>query len=249
LTDADCPTLVDPALQSLSVQARRDASHLICEQVVIPNRILNFPPVVWSYFDTDQEKYFVLKKDVNNRVITPSVTVTPPSSLSPPDANISQKLKSATILRAFQVALVAAISIICVATITLLRRNRPRVETALPEDSVDIQNMLHAAENAVANSDVEFFYNIAYAIIQNYAENTYNNPLEVSSQFHFNSNADLSSVLGTTCAYSELHAISASCDKVRYGRILPDETTIAADLEKIKNLILAYPISHRRPIY
>jgi len=94
--------------------------------------------------------------------------------------------------------------------------------------------MLRAAEDAVSKGDVEKFYNVTFAIIQ-HVEKFYNQDTDVISAIQYRS--DLSVAVDKLSDIIEIKSISDACDKVRYGRIMPDSIAMSADFEILKRLL------------
>ena len=231
LARSDCPNLVDPAMQSFPVKPTRSETRLTCEQVVIPHKAMQFPAVIWSYFDPREGVYRVLSGDVKSRVTAhtqPPITKT--VLLAHPEIDTQNPVST---IRYF---LMAMAGLVLLSALALLMRKRFKLSpvTTLSEPSSELQGMLRDAEDAASNGDIEQFYNITFAIIQECVEKTYNAPVSAPGAFQQSSNLPIKDEKPYNV--SELKKIIVACDKVRYGHIMPDNTVMAADLEKIRRI-------------
>ena len=235
LFDAACPSITGPKLQSFPVQATRGASQLICEQVVVPGSVTRFPPVTWSYFDPEKLHYRVLAADINSRVFARRPDTQPASlSPSPVSAPPSQKL-AAYSCRSLMI-LAAIVALILSIIIIVRKRNKPTLKTALQDNYGDFKKKLLAAEEAALHKDVEIFYNIAFEVIQNMQSvgKLYKNSPDVISGIQRADNEERHRL-------NEVTYLIAACDGVRYGRIIPDDTSLTSDLERLKDLLTTFP--------
>jgi hypothetical protein len=230
LAGAACPTLIGPDLQSFPVQATRSASQLICEQVVVPNSVTRFPPVTWSFFDPEQRRYIVLSAEIDSRVVAqaPAVITQPLLSVCktahvPPNRG----LISFSSLLAIIVAVVLGLL-----TVLLRKRRATLLKAGLQENHDHLKILLQDAEVAVSNGDVEMFYNIAFEVIQNME--SVDKPYETAPN---EKNAIQRTDDEEQYRLTEVKHMIATCDKVRYGRIVPNYTSMAYDLERLKNIL------------
>jgi hypothetical protein len=231
LARADCPNLVDPSMQSLPVKATRSETRLTCEQVVMPHKAMQFPAVIWSYFDPRAGVYRVLSGDVKSRV---TAHTQPPIAktvlLAHPEIDTQNPVST---IRYF---LMAMAGLVLLSALALLMRTRFKQSpvTMVSEPSSELQGMLRDAEDAASNGDIEQFYNITFAIIQECVEKPYNKPVSAPSVFQQSSNLPIRDEKPYNI--NEVREIIVACDKVRYGHIMPDKIAMTADLEKIKQL-------------
>ena len=180
LDDASCPTIVDPSIQSFPVRAMRSASQLVCEQVVVPNKVMAIPSVTWSYFDPVARQYLVLKGDVSSKVIAQlPAKVSQTASSSSSVVVSSQNQSPAAFSRLMLAGTASVFVVLIVALVIFLRRNKQELETTVPDISVDMQGRLQAAEDAVSKGDVELFYNIAFEIVQSVEKSHQVGPLSI----------------------------------------------------------------------
>jgi hypothetical protein len=229
LMGASCPSITGHDLQSFPVQATRGASQLICEQVVVPNIEMQFPSVVWSFFDPEQRRYNVLLAEVNSRVVAkPPAVVTQPLLSDRKTAHVPPNRGLITPL-----SLLATVAVVLgLLTVLLRKRCTTILNTGLQENSDHLKILLRNAEVAVSNGDVEMFYNIAFEVIQNMER--VDIPYEIAPN-------EKSAIQRTDdeeqYRLTEVKHMIARCDKVRYGRILPNDTSLESDLELLKKIL------------
>lgn len=235
LADAACPTITDSGLQSFPVEAAWSASQLICEQVVVPNTEMQFPSVTWSFFDPQKQAYRVLSADISSRVIA-----APPepqhAAASPATVNSAPGLKLVGSLNPFLAILVVAVALILLIAVRVRKRNMPASQTALPDGLGDLHKMLLTAEKAALNNDVELFYNIAFEILQNMERvgKHYNGasvPTATQKKIIRLFLSEHTEIPYEKRSSDALKSLAMACDRVRYGRLIPDSTTISADFE------------------
>ena len=233
LADAACPTITGSDLQSFPVRATRVASQLVCEQVVVPSSVTRFPPVTWSYFDPEQHQYTVLSGDVGSKVVAqPPAVVTQPALPDPNLTTVTSNRKS--ISTSFFMSLVLAVVVVFLGVLTLVLRKRGKtvLKSGLQNDSRHLNVLLQDAEAAVASGDVEIFYNRAFEIMQ-IIENVgkpYKQTPDVIRAIRRIDDEERHRL-------NEVTYMIAACDKVRYGRILPNTTSLLPDLERLTKII------------
>lgn len=224
LTDAVCPALAYPDIKSYPVQARRSSNQLSCEQVLIPQIVTNLPPVVWSYFDPEDGVYRVQSGAVESRVVArPAIPVTQAAQPAHSATDTEKPVSYLWIILAAMTTLI----LISLLVIRLRSLRKPAPEKTPIKPSCDLDRMLLAAEEAFSNGDVRLFYNIIHVIIQDSVERSYSLYSDKSS--------------ASPLRNFEIMALTMACDKVRYGRIMPDCNAMAADLEKLKQLLSCIP--------
>jgi hypothetical protein len=235
LADVVCPAITDPALQSFPVRVTRVAAQLVCEQVVVSGKVLRVPPVVWSYFDPANKQYRTLSAEISSRVI--AAPPSPPQPVSPPmpETNIVTNQKPVAVLG----VLAAATAFIWIIVVILRKQTKPAQETSWRDFSEEMNQMFRAAETAVANNNVDIFYNISFEIIVA-VEKYYSlccvskySTIHEKENYLFKDN-ELPHKQGVCNA---LKSLSAACDSVRYGRTLPDPSTITADLQSLRQIL------------
>lgn len=232
LADAACPVLADSNMQIFPVRAMRSTAQLTCEQVVIPSKVHRFPPVVWSYFDPETEGYHVLRANVPSQVVARSNSRA--AQNTPIVAHVPATRQTEPVQNYF-LALMAGLLLVPVLAVLIGRhRQSTAVKTAI-EPSSDLRKMLQAAEAASVKGEVELFYNIAFEIIQNGVEKP-DTLLPVKSRLSLN-RSELPQINENYNNNAEIYAIASACDKVRYGRVMPDSITMAADLERLKQIL------------
>ncbi len=232
LADAGCPMLADSNMQSFPVRAMRSTAQLTCEQVVIPSKVVRFPPVVWSYFDPDAEEYRVLQVNVPGRFVDqPQIQVARNTPLAAP---VPAKREQEP-LHGYFIALMAGLFLVPVLAVLIGRHRQSTAIKTTIEPSSDLRRMLQAAEAASVKGEVELFYNIVFEIIQKGVEKP-NTLLPVKSRLFLNRSV-LPQINENYNDNIEIYAIAAACDKVRYGRVMPDSITMAADLERLKQIL------------
>ena len=234
LADAACPTITGLDLQSFPVRATRTNSQLVCEQVVVPNSVVTrFPSVTWSYFDPEQHRYTVLSGEVGSKVVAQSSAVTTqPPLLEPALADVSSNRKSIFLWFNISLVLAAVVVALSVRTLLLRKRGKTMMKSVLHSDFSRLSVMLQEAELAVSNGNVDLFYNIAFEVMQ-ITEN-------VGKPYEARSDGIRVIRRSDDAERHRLHEViymTASCDKVRYGRILPNATSLLPDLECLKKII------------
>jgi len=224
LADAVCPSLVDSAMQSFPVHALRSFAELTCEQVIMPQRATRFPPVIWSYFDPEKKSYRVLKGNVDSRVMALPTIINAQSAQITHSATERQKPFSYI---PYFLSIMTLFLLITLSVIWGKRFRKPvPIENPL-KHSNSLHEMLLDAEVASSKGDVELFYNIIFEIMQDCVGKYYSLPRGETSGSHSPVNDEK----------HEIMAITATCDKVRYGRIMPDSSAMTADLERLKQLL------------
>jgi hypothetical protein len=238
LGDAACPTITGPDLQSFPVQATRGAAQLVCEQIVVPKREKLFPPVVWSFFYPQKQQYRVLSTNIVSRVKAPlpnpqaaAVSTTPVTAAS--------SHKSPAYSSHLQVIVVTMSALLVLVGMSVRMRKKTVSEATLQHYSSDIKAMLLVAEGAALNKDVEIFYNTVHEILQ-VVEKYYNNSFALTASKKANMRSILCENNKKTDEQSSSDAIRALtivCDKVRYGRTIPDSSTISSDFEFLRQIL------------
>ncbi len=232
LADAACPTITGLDLQSFPVKATRGASQLICEQVVVPSSVMRLAPVTWSYFDPEQHRYTVLSGEVGSSVVAqPPAVVTQPAIPDSTMAKVPSNRKS-IFTSFFMLFVLAVVVVLCVLTLLLRKRGKTMMKSGLHSDFSHLSVMLQEAELAVSNGNVDLFYNIAFEVMQ-ITEN-------VGKPYEARSDGIRVIRRSDDAERHRLHEViymTASCDKVRYGRILPNATSLLSDLECLKKII------------
>lgn len=232
LTDAACPVLAGSNMQSFPVRAMRSTAQLTCEQVVIPSKVVRFPPVVWSYFDPDAEAYHVLRVNVPSQVVERSnIHAAQNTAVA---ATVPAKREQEP-LQSYFIALMAGLLLVPVLAVLIGRHRQSTAVKTTIEPSSDLRRMLQAAEAASVKGEVELFYNIVFEIIQNSVEKP-NTLLPVKSRLFINRSV-LPQINENHNNNAEIYALAAACDKVRYGRDMPDSISMAADLERLKQIL------------
>lgn len=224
LEDAACPALVDSAMQSFPVHALRSTAELTCEQVVMPQRATSFPPIIWSYFDPDNKTYRVLKGNVDSRVMAlPTIINTQPAQIT---HSAAERKKPFSYLPYF-LSIMTLFLLITLSVIWGKRFRKPvPIENPL-KHSNSLHEMLLDAEVASSKGDVELFYNIIFEIMRDCVGKYYSSPRCETSGSDSPGYDEI----------QEITAITAACDKVRYGRIMPNSSAMTADLERLKQLL------------
>jgi hypothetical protein len=232
LADAACPAITGSGLQSFPVQATRGTAQLICEQVVVPGSVMRFPPVTWSYFDPEQHRYKVLSGEVGSRVVAkPPAATTQPALPYSTLAKVPSNRKS-IFTSFFMLFVLAVVVVLCVLTLLLRKRGKTMMKNGFQNNFSQLKVLLWDAEAAVANGNVDLFYNIAFEVMQ-ITENV-GKPYEARS--------DGIRAISRTDDEERHRLIAvtymiAACDKVRYGRILPNTTSLLPDLERLKKIL------------
>jgi hypothetical protein len=202
---------------------------------------MRFQPVTWSFFDPEQHRYTVLSAEIDSRVVfrppDPQSAAPSPTTVN---AAFSQKLaaRSGYLLA----VLVAVFALVAVVAFTVRKRKKPASETSLPDDLIDVKKMLLAAEEAFLSENVVLFYNIVFEIIQNMesVEKHYNKSVVVTAPLKNKIRLFLCEDAKTPykqSASDTIKALAIACDRVRYGRIMPDSATISADFESLRQTL------------
>ena len=231
LADAACPMITGSSLQSFPVLATRSASQLVCEQVVVPARDISFPPVTWSCFDPAKGKYTVLKGNITSRIIAPpSVLQSAPPHRPPVSAVSIQPPKASPDI--LSVALVIVTALFAVALVVVRRHDKLASAAKFSKNTGHLRVLLQDAEVAAANGDVELFFNIAFEIIQimQSVDKRYNNRPDGISALRLMDDEEQHRL-------NDVNGMNTECDKVRYGRILPDGTSLAHYYERLNKIL------------
>ncbi|MDD2732473.1 MAG: hypothetical protein PHF56_00915 [Desulfuromonadaceae bacterium] len=235
LVGAACPNITGSDLQSFPVQATRSASQIVCEQAVVPNIEMQFPPVVWSFFDPQKRQYRVLSADIDSRVVSrpPDPQSAAASSTTPDAAASSQKMLASS--DHLLMILVAVFGLIVVVAFVVRKRKKPASEAVLPNDLSEVKRIMLAAEEAALNKDVELFYNIAFEAVL-CVEKTYDRHPDTGENDKREKRLVLNKSSHAWHIANEIGVLTATCDKVRYGGILPDVGDMVADYERLKQV-------------
>ncbi len=234
LADAACPSITGPKLQSFPVQATRSASQIVCEQVVLPTQEVPFPPVIWSYFDPEKQDYRTLSVEISSRVITHQPNLQP-ASPPPSPVSVTPSQKPIAYSSRLLVILAAIFVLIQLLVVIVRKRNKPALVTALQDNPGDLKKMLLAAEQAALQKDFELFYDEAFAVIQLVGK-LYSTIRCSGTMQHFDNALDSDTIHPEQRLINEIRCLTSACDKVRYGRIMPDATVLMTDLKRLQQL-------------
>lgn len=230
LDGASCPQVTGDDLRSYQPTVNRQRNRLICEQVVVPTAAGPLPPVVWNFFDPQQRLYRTARHQLpvvaaSSRQLrndtSPVVTATLPPSATPPTTH------------GIPILLWLLASLVLVATaysVRVLRRRRQITYPPEPPVSTPPQlaRLMAAAEQALADGDVEKFYTLLFRAIQ-----------EIIAYNHVSPACSVSSLPchKSPSAATKLARPLANCDQVRYGKINLSHEQMTGDLNLVHGII------------
>lgn len=235
LNSAGCPRITGGALRSYPPAARGRDKGLICEQVVIPSAAGQLPPVVWSYFDPGPGRYRTLRQALPD--VSPQSGRTAPTTapvLPAPPAPSRIQGASLLLLPAVLIGLTAVAFLIhSLRRYVVMTSSRER--TALLPAA--IEQSLAGLEQSLADNDVEKIYTVLFVLLQELsgiANDVF--PAAVTGPLS-------NSAQSPSGQYAALTHLFRQCDRVRFGRFVPHEEEIRADLSLLRSMLQADHLS------
>jgi hypothetical protein len=231
LDGVGCPQVAGDNLRSYPPTAQRGDDSLVCEQVVVPAAAGNLPSVVWSYFEPRLRRYKTTRQVLPSVTIAPRMEGAPVESVSdtassPPASSFRRPVPPVWLLA--MLGLTAAIFLAWVMRRRCLSVSpQKRVATAPQALTQSVAQL----EQLLADGDVEIFYTLLFAILQNIVGMTSDCSVPVVVGILPNSSADVSSLS------LPLKQLFAQCDRVRFGCFVPRTEEMQSDLALLHSVL------------
>ncbi len=229
LNSARCPRIAGDNLRSYPPTVRNKDKGLVCEQVVIPAAAGHLPPVVWSYFDPEPGRYCTLRQNLPD--VAPSsgrnaatTAPVPPASSSPSHVQGASALMLLIALIGLTVAICMTLS---------LRRHAviiPSGERAVAVPP-SIKQSLARLEQSLIDGDVEKFYTVLFRLLQELVGVEGNiSPAAVTGLQPPPPDTPSNQSVALTHLFTR-------CDRIRFGRFVPREEEMRADLSLMQSVL------------
>jgi len=223
LSTAGCPSLESPLVKSYPPLPYRTAGSLRCEQVIIPLAAGLLPPLQWSYFNPQQQRYITLSASLpmvtalHNRSTAKSAVATqrvPAVPQSREEAKLNRPLTLSTVM------------LLLTGGTALILRQRKKLSpvATLPATRLpDISSQLLEMENVHDCAEVGKVYTLLYTILQQISAARTGLPVQGICRLDVPPTQN-------DFVYQQIVQLFMRCDLVRYGNYVPSPQEVKGDI-------------------